>query len=479
MKPDCSQIATADQIASIQWSRWGRRGVAMLNQISPDLMPDYMEPDGMVDEVTNLFGLASPDRDSTVEAYAARVRPENLVFYDAACRLEMVTLAPLQPPHPGCVAFYRDSSDPATVGASDQMRGYKVYRTTSERGVNAPWQFATQGVYGDKGELLGARQSVNKTVELLQEGTCGTLRIAVRALSRRELALLLLACELPWRLGGGKPLGLGLCRVNLVRLVDEFGATVAIDTLGWQTQVADIQQRAQWWRKSQQPVARLRYPRAVGRNNNRVSRGGHVWYQQHASPIKTPDGKVMRGLQSHRLDGPARARAGEPVVPAQVLPSFDPMDPLADVLYGYDMVVTDSGQLRNRETVIHEIVPFDPNRLTGTEHSGGNTSQNRQTRQDERSGRLAEPAPAPPPVAVPPPATLKKGETVKCVVCADPKGKERTFALHEPSGRVGSIQNSGDMPDELKKVGASVSLRVKIYDKTQLQFIWIQSTATK
>jgi hypothetical protein len=71
-------------------------------------------------------------------------------------------------------------------------------------------------------------------------------------------------------------LGLGACTVRVVGLLDELGEPLAVpgwsitksgdDTLhvdGWQNEVTDLQGRVELWNCSQQPVAKLRYPRAA------------------------------------------------------------------------------------------------------------------------------------------------------------------------------------------------------------------------
>lgn len=420
-------ITSVDDIASLQWARWGRRGEHLLDVIVQRhraVLPDSINPDGLVDEVTDLFGqVPRPDLVRHVDPtwkkatdtlpgpagpFAARVRPENLVFQNAAATglLKDVTLAPLSVPHPGCAAFYRDEYDFERVAnGRDRLRGYKVYRTTSERGEAAPWHYAEQAVYGPDGRPEPMKGKVNKTVDLLAEGQKGTLRLACRSLSRREVALLLAASSVDWRLGGGKPLGLGHCRVTKARLVNEMGKEVAELTRSGAEPAAipadyklevdtTLATRIQWWQASQEPVERLRYPRAVVQNRYRKSRGGHVWFSRHANPRKATDSDDLPlGLEVMYVGGDLERQTGSDWLAAQVLPRFDPENPQADVLYGYDLFVGDgdewSVQLRNRQTIVKKVETFDPERHArpGGDRSSGNQQKGRDSRQADRARR--------------------------------------------------------------------------------------------
>lgn len=412
--PGAQKIATAADVRSIQWARWGKRGQALMEKMPSWILPDSMQGDGLVDEVTDLFGQVPLERNAKAPSFAARIRPENLVFLDAATKVERVRLAPLAPPHPGCIAFYRDNEDPDKISENDDLRGYKVYRTTSEEGAEAPWRYEVQGVYGDGGELKQEPQKVCKTCDLLPKDFTGQLRIAFRGLTPRELALLLQASAVPWRLGGGKPLGLGLCRVSVVALIDEDGEPLRVpgwtmakgedDVLrieGWQQEVRDLQERVELWVASQLPVARLRYPRAVEENNFKKSRGGHVWFKRHASPrmVSQKGGEGRQpGLEPLHIDGALKAAAeaagqpvdpGLPLIAGQVLPTFDAEHPEQDVLYGYDGYNA-KAELRDRprRQVYLEIEPFDPaTHVTGREQSEGSHGKDAQFRQDQKRGR--------------------------------------------------------------------------------------------
>jgi hypothetical protein len=313
--PDLTQIESDSDIASLQWARWGRKGQCLLDAVPRFLRPDSLNPDGLVDEVTDLFGQVPMNGvKGPAGPFAARIRFENLVFRDARSQgIDREVLAPLQPPHPGCAAFYRDNADADLVSnrAGERLRGYKVYRTqVADGSQSAPWLYSNQGVYGDNGSPKSSRQNVNKTCDLLKVDQIGSLRIACRSLSRRELALLLLACSVDWRLGGGKPLGLGLCRVESLTVRDEHGAVydgleLARDIPqscelppAYREQVSDLIGRAKLWQASQIPVEFLRYPRAAQRNRNKISRGGHAWFARHANPKKSlQSDAASQGLQ--------------------------------------------------------------------------------------------------------------------------------------------------------------------------------------
>lgn len=409
--PDLTELKQPSDVRSIQWARWGRRGarlVDLVRQKHSAVLPDSMAADGLVDEVTNLFGQV-PDAQckNAAVAFAARVRCDNLVFRGAAkANLERgVWLAPLMQPHPGCVGFYRDNGDLDDLSREDVLRGYKVYRTTKERGQGAPWHYATQGVYDDKGQLdIEKRKTLSRRCDLLREGSVGELSLAVRSLSNRELALLLAACSVDWRLGGGKPLGLGHCRITEVEIVSEFGETLekwspsdastpldreqpAPLPTRFAEEVRDLAARLHHYQATQRPVDRLRYPRAVKRNQNRSMRGGNAWFQRHASPKKAEtDGGVPRGLQVFRVGGSLAHTVGASQVKAQALPRFDPKAPFADVLYGYDCVTDDVEE--NRMSIAVDIKPFDESRdVRAADKSGGHHGQSRDTRQAQRDQR--------------------------------------------------------------------------------------------
>ena len=405
---DLTKIERPDQICSLQWARWGRLGERLedcLKEHHRQVLPDSLNSDGKVDEVTDLFGQI-PVNPNAAGPFAARIRPENLVFTNQTKSVKRVTLAPLQAPHPGCIAFYRDVKDIADAGSGRPLRGYKVYRNTLERGAVAPWLFSSQGVYGDQGELKDAKQKVNKSCDLLPEGTDGTLRIACRAFSQRELALLVMACTVDWRLGGGKPLGLGHCRVIEAKWIDEDGDTrelfkrapesypaIAVLPEELKGEVSGLESRVQLWHASQEPVAHLRYPRAVEENRQKLNRGGHVWFGRHASMRKGEDknGLPKRGLEVLRTAGDLKTQAGgSSQIAPQLLPVLNPQTPQSDVLHGADLVSMQVDRsVQGDKTTLHaKLEPFDPKtHAKPTHQSSGPQGQNRDTRQDFRDQR--------------------------------------------------------------------------------------------
>lgn len=396
MRTDCTKISTADDIKSLQWARWGRRGKALKKMIPRVVLPDSMNPDGGVDIVTDLFGqIPHPDVKSAAGPFAARVRTGNLVFEDAASKVTREILAPLAPPHPGCLAFYRDWDDLDQLDGETPLKGYKVYRNTEERGENAPWRYRVQGVYHEKGALkTPEQQKVNKTAQLLPQDLTGTLRISFRALDPDELALLCAACTVDWKLGGGKPLGLGHCRVVSLKLMDEEGN--AKEPLEMQApegnltlpedlarRVQQYEKRIALYRTSQVPVPKLRYPRAVTQNRNKSNRAGLSWFARHAAPRK-----IGKGLETIWTTGELRKTANATQIKAQALPRLDPNDPDADLLYGYDVVELDVSRSKRNQRMVGRMELFDAQTHAGEdEQAGENISQSRKSRASERAAR--------------------------------------------------------------------------------------------
>jgi len=378
---EATRIQSPDEVASLQWARWGREGTRLgdlVRQKHSQVIPDSQRNDGKVDEVTNLFGQVPvahevgelPDDQKPI-AFAGRIFPENLVFPNAKSKVIRETLAPLAPPHPGCVAFYRQNLDPDQISTSDGLRGYKVYRTCNVVAGKEPWKYVTQPVFGEGGEPLRSAQKVNKTCDLIPENSVGILSIAFQGLSKRELGLLLHICGLPWRLGGGKPLSLGLCQPEIIQCVDESGKLVEP---GQYASDRFNEQRVALWTGTQSPVNYLAYPRAVTETRHRKSRGGHVWFARHAKPRMNPSATTGNGVQpglmplyiAGKLLDQVNAAQGatddhEPMVSGQVLPLFDSDDPEGDLLFGYDAfdakVVKERGPHRR---VVHRLEPFDP-----------------------------------------------------------------------------------------------------------------------
>jgi len=396
MHPDCKNITCEADIKSIQWSRWGRHGKAFKNLInSLKIFPDSLRRDGGVDMVTDLFGQIPAKGIPAAGPFSARIRPGNLIFFDAKGQTTIETLAPLLAPHPGCIAFYRDQEDLDLIDTNSPLKGYKVYRNTKERGDNAPWKYSVQGIYGEKGALKKPyRQKVNKTAELLNEGLIGRLRISFRALDSDELALLYAACSVDWKLGGGKPLGLGHCRVVSMKMIDEEG----VDSFPMENsstgdnlrlskvdmeRVEHIRKRIDLYKASQVPVSKLRYPRAVRKNRNTSRRAGHEWFVRHAAPRKKG-----KGLETIWTTGELEKTVQNSQIKAQALPALNAEDPSADSLYGYDIVGLEIESSKGTQRKIDKLVKFDPAiHAAENEKPGINVSQNQGSRALARSGR--------------------------------------------------------------------------------------------
>lgn len=400
-------LTRAEQVASIQWARWGRKGRNALELIGTRRPWLIDAQDGQVDMVADLFGYldgGTRERPSR----AARVRPDNLVF-DEGTKTAHVDLAVLAQPHPGCLAFYRDIDDLDAVGVQSDLRGYKVYRTTRERdhgGTHrAPWHYSLQGEIGKDGMPKDFKRSkMAQSCELIQEGSVATLTIAVRSLSKAELAYLLASCSVDWRLGGGKPLGLGHCRPVSVDVVDEFGAKQFewrccddatagnLDRTGpvelpseYLDQVSEEhRERLAVYQATQRPVERLRYPRITTRlANGTTSSGGHAWFQRLASPRKAANqGESPVGLQVLSITGQLQASAGGALLRAQPLPKFNPAQPFDDVLYGY-------GQMLQRDANVDRWDVGDPQaeRPAPNRPGQGPQGQNAETRRANRERR--------------------------------------------------------------------------------------------
>jgi hypothetical protein len=400
IEPSITSIIHGDQVKSIQWARWGRQGthlLKLLNDKHRAVFPDSMRDDGLVDEIVNLFGQISHRNHPDAPSFAGRVRPDNLVFNGTA-KVQPVHLSPMLTPHPGCIAFYRNNSDPESISREDPLRGYKVYRNTKERGVGAPWLYENAPVFKGNAPIPASQSEHSRHVELIQEGEQAHVQLSVRSLNKRELALILLACSVDWKLGGGKPLGLGHSRPTRVRLVDEFGAT----TLDWNpdhpdldrpvpaplpepyaAEVADLAPRARLYQASQRPVDRLRYPRAAAVNNHQTQRGGQIWFQRHASPKKNgPD-----GLERRDLGGELRTAAGRNEVLPQSLPLFSDKDPFADKLYGYDLSNDPDAPSRSPTLSSPKPAPFDPAPNPGARDPNARPAFNRELRQQSRNDR--------------------------------------------------------------------------------------------
>lgn len=389
--PDASAITSANDIKSIQWARWGKNGQSFEEVLgrSACVKPDCMNPDGKIDAVTDMWGQVYFDSDVACKTFASRIRVHNLVFENEKKLLREETLAPLAQPHPGCIAMYRNDS-PEKIGKTSPLNGYKVYRNTKNLDEKAPWLYANQGVY-DNGMLKPQKSNMNKTVQLLTKGQLGHLKISFRGLSKKELALLLLTCSVDWKLGGGKPLGLGHCRVVEMECRDEFGCEIfpkvkaesenvlIPDAFAPYISDSNLQKRVLLYKKSQEPVAMLRYPRAVegkrdSDNKLGVRREALVWFSRFTK-VKTDGCGNVNGLTSSILN--------EKEYPGMVLGNIESYD---GPLYGYDLYMeSQGGGLKNMykaepyDSVKHKADPKNKNRE--------NNSQNRYTRRDDRSRR--------------------------------------------------------------------------------------------
>jgi hypothetical protein len=392
--PSADRLKCSDDVVSIQWSRFGRRGVAakdLLKKQAPNVVP---KSNGFIDRATDLFGYVTVRGERTGEARLSRVRPDNLVF-DEDCQTERVTLAVMGQPHPGCIGFYRDGG-PQDVSGKSPLRGYKVYRNTKERGPSAPWHYSVQGVYGNNGDLRPADGKTTCTCDLIRQGAIGTIRMALRSVSRSELLLLLNLCGVDWRLGGGKPLGLGHCRVISVDLLDEFGErSPLLPDQPWKPltdeasampdrprrtnapsiEAAQIESqigtRLDCYQATQRPVERLRYPRLMVNG----STGGHLWFSTLCQP-RLGGGE---GLLPRQARGELVAQGL--ILAAQCLPKFDPVNPMQDVLYGHDCSLRREG---NGSRAIFEVAPPPP---APNRPNQGPQGQNAQTRRANREQR--------------------------------------------------------------------------------------------
>lgn len=416
---DVSEIRPDEEIESLQWARWGRKGDRLDSLVPEHVKPDCMKNDRKVDMVTDLFGQIPmenynlPKGKADTVSFAGRIKPYNLVFNDGGNSLlkEEITLPPLSSPKPGCIAFYRDGF-PDNLDKKSDLKGYKVYRNSKERDDKSPWLFNNQGVYDEFGNLETDKyQKVNKTVELLNEGVTGRLKISFRSLSDKELALLLTACMVDWKLGGGKPLGLGHCRVMKCRVVAEDGETLKYgETLfdfksedgdnitlpdELKKYVSHIESRIEAYRTSQKPVkildpasgqavdGSLRYPRAVDKNKEKNSRGGHVWFSRHALIKHSKTGLETMGITGE-LKEQCKAKYKENS--DQIAPQPLPVQ-YEQPLYGYDCITEKGGQ-NNTKNLVSKIEPFHPKaHIAGGERSSGFQGQNRESRKAEKENR--------------------------------------------------------------------------------------------
>jgi len=489
LRPGVQVPVDENDVLSIQWARWGRTGKPLSQCIPDHVRPDYLSHLQDVDIITNLFGQVAPEIvNSCVPSFASRINPDNLVFKDQAHHKKTVTMPPLLGPHPSCLAFYRECDDPYADAKSKNVSGYKVYRTTSERGRSAPWNINNYENHSTSAQGGAASNNVNRTVNLLPEGATGQLQIAVRSLSPVELAVLIQACQVPWRLGGGKPLGLGLCEVSDIRILNEDGGQVSMPA-NWKENAKAMEEGVRWWVASQKPVSRLRYPSAVERNRRGLVHGGQAWFKRHAEPRKQPDDSSVKGLQPRYLGGSLRTKANASELPGQTLPLFDCDKPFDDVLYGYDMIVTPKKEIKRNNQAIDEIWAIEPfsceRHIRGNETSGPNTSQNRETRLEQKGARLPSGAgPQTPPLQKPAPVpvtpampVVAKGAVLSCVITEPRAGKTSLWATVEGIELTGIIEDHDKVPTQSRSVGTKLPLYVisyTVYNK-QIKFGWARA----
>lgn len=382
-------VQSANDIQSIQWARWGRQGQALKDALPDCVIPDCLREDGLVDTITDLWGQV-PMVKGKGDTFASRIRAHNIVFENGNEKLmKNIALAPLAQPHPGCVPFYR-LGDPSSISTANALNGYKVYRNTKARGASAPWLYSIQGIFDkdDASKMSNPIQKMNKSVDLLSDGVVGKLKISCRGLSKKELALLLLACTVDWKLGGGKPLGLGHCRVVRAELVGEFGDTVLeLPTDGsgalalpeeYASLVANLNPRVELYKKSQEPVELLRYPRAVSSNNGGLRREGLGWFTRHAT-MKKSSGKDAnaKGLETLAVGGK--------YLNGMVLGNIETN---SDPLYGYDLIGVDESTERGNKKTYEGFEPYDPakHKSEGKKRFDNN-SPNANTRKFDRGNR--------------------------------------------------------------------------------------------
>ncbi|MBO5438668.1 MAG: hypothetical protein J6A23_13485 [Thermoguttaceae bacterium] len=381
------KIVDANQIASLQWARWGKRGIK-LDNVLPDTsyLPNSCQKDGKVDFVTNLFGQASDSGDKNVPCFAGRIRPENLVFRDTVPKLwKQCPLAAMASPHPGCFSFYFKAG-------KQELRGFKVYRSAQDG--DSPWEYKTQPIFNNNGSpTLWEKSKQTHSADLLPSEQTGRLRIAFHALTSDELALLCHACSLKyWRLGGGKPLGLGLCQPTLksVTILEDDGSFRKAEPedfpLGENLSEL-VGKQAKIWEATQKPVSKMRYPRAAKKNSDSKQRGGHVWFGTFSAPKKNNSAfnEVQSVYVTERFRNSNKLSSSQ--IKGQHLPEFDQNDPEADVLYGYDV---DLNPKKEGHTLYYDdFKPFKTeNQLPAdTRHAHPNDSQNRESRMANKEKR--------------------------------------------------------------------------------------------
>jgi hypothetical protein len=126
-----------------------------------------------------------------------------------------------------------------------------------------------------------------------------------------------------------------------------------------------------------------------------------TWFQRFATPKKKGEegylgmqpvivcGELMKEVRQSGVDNSNFGEAD--LIKGQMLPEFK--EDASDYLYGYDAFLDDrnkkSVNFNNKvERAYPVIEQFDESRhITGQEKSGGNTSQNRKSRQEGKNQR--------------------------------------------------------------------------------------------
>jgi hypothetical protein len=162
-------------------------------------------------------------------------------------------------PHPGCEPFYQNNDE--------TLKGYKVYRNSCN--TKSPWLITPPE----------PKDKFNKTVDLIPKDILGNLTISFKGLNDKELSLLLEVCRVDWKIGGGKPLGLGHVRVQEVEWLDEFADIKwrsSIDaqgyksksdlnnTINYEDNLKQYQPRIKLYVESQKPKNEIAYPNLDG-----------------------------------------------------------------------------------------------------------------------------------------------------------------------------------------------------------------------
>lgn len=216
-------------LSHIRNGRWAVDEIAG-NRIPGGKLPD---DDDRVDPTGRVFGRIT-ERGSDSSAWAGRLRISR-VSYDGGATTECFTLKPLQTPKVQAAGFYLDAGRPDTSvawrpGKPGRVAGSKVYwhqvAVPDPDGAVDIGQRAriTAVATGTAGEP--ARMQSNTTVEALLDGTF-TIEMWFEDLDDHELDALLLAATLRfdrsnrrvgYKLGMGKPLGLGSVRNTLAKL---------------------------------------------------------------------------------------------------------------------------------------------------------------------------------------------------------------------------------------------------------------------